>query len=314
MPRIASLLPATTEIVCALGCQDHLVARSHECDFPESVRALPAITSARLDSRKPSRAIDRDVRALIGQALSIYEVDAEALGTLRPELILTQSRCEVCAVTVEDVERALGIWQERGNGERPRVISLAPGDLESVFHDVRRVAEALNVPARGEAVVADLRSRTRAIAGRAAGLQPAPSVLCVEWIEPLMGAGYWVPELVRMAGGRCAVGEAGAMSPWLEWPAVHALDPDVVVAMPCGFGLERTRAELEAQRSGGAWDTTWGRLRAVREGRLFLADGNQYFNRPGPRLVESLEILAEILHPERFRLGHEGRGWVRWKE
>jgi iron complex transport system substrate-binding protein len=309
MPRIASLLPATTEIVCALGMRDALVARSHECDFPAGVRSLPVITSARLDSAKPSGAIDADVRALIGQALSIYEVDAEALKRLRPDVLLTQSRCEVCAVTVADVERALAAWQ--GEDMRPRVISLAPGALESVFRDVLRVAEALGVPERGKTVVQGLRRRTEAIASRAEA--PRPSVLCMEWIEPPMGAGYWVPELVRMAGGRIVVGEPGGTSPWLTWARMHALDPDVLVVMPCGFDFPRTRDELSAQRKSGNWDVTWGRLRAVREGRVFVADGNQYFNRPGPRLVESLEILAEVLHPERFAFGHEGTGWVRWE-
>ncbi len=302
-PRVISLIPSATEIVCALGLADRLVGRSHECDFPDEVRRLPVVTEPKFLTQGTSAEIDRRVKDLLERALSVYRVDALRLKALRPDVIVTQSQCELCAVTLSEVERAVSDWLEA----RPRIVSLEPTGLADLWIDIARVADALGVPERGAALVESLQERMAAIAERAGGLAGRPSVASIEWIDPLMAAGNWMPELVEKAGGVSLFGEAGKHSPGMRWEALVRADPEVIVVLPCGFDMARTRAEMPALT--GRPD--WRELRAVRAGRVFLTDGNQYFNRPGPRLVESLEILAEILHPEAFHLGHEGTGWER---
>jgi iron complex transport system substrate-binding protein len=299
--RIASLLPSTTEIACALGFESRLVGRSHECDYPHGVRSLPVLTRAKLDVRRSSAAIDRDVRGLLERGLSIYEVDVERLRALAPDLILTQDHCEVCAASLADVEAALAQWL----GARPRVLSLDPRTLGDVLRDVARVADALGAPARGRELAAQLSARIADLGERAASQASRPTVACVEWIDPLMAAGNWMPELVALAGGRALFGETGRDSAWTTWEALRASDPDVLVVLPCGFDLARSRAELGPLRA----QPGFCELRAVRSGRAFLVDGNQYMNRPGPRLVDSLAILCELLHPHAFAPAHRGEGW-----
>jgi iron complex transport system substrate-binding protein len=300
MPRVVSLIASATETVCALGFEEQLVGRSHECDFPESVKRLPVCTAPRFDVHGSSREIDDRVKATLQQAVSVYDVDADLLRRLQPEVIVTQAQCEVCAVSLRDVERAVCDWL----GTRPRVVTLNPNRLADVWDDIARVAEALGVPERGDTLVKQLRERMAAITAEVTALA-RPTVACLEWIDPLMAAGNWVPELVEMAGGVNLFGTAGAHAPWMTWEQLRRRDADVIVAMPCGFDLGRTRAEM-AQLTKRE---DWGELRAVRGGRVCVTDGNQFFNRPGPRLVESLEILAEIFHPGRFERGHRGRGW-----
>jgi iron complex transport system substrate-binding protein len=215
-------------------------------------------------------------------------------------VIVTQAQCEVCAVSLRDVERAVCDWL----GSRPRVVTLNPNRLADVWDDIARVAEALSVPERGEALVRRLRGRMAAVTAEVGAL-PRPTVACLEWIDPLMAAGNWVPELVEMAGGVNLFGTAGAHSPWMTWEQLRDRDPEVIVAMPCGFDLARTRAEMAHLTNR----PDWGALRAVRAGRVCATDGNQFFNRPGPRLVESLEILAEIFNPGVFARGHRGPAW-----
>jgi iron complex transport system substrate-binding protein len=299
--RVASLIASATEIVSELGFGDSLVARSHECDWPPAVRSLPAITEPKIDVQASSAAIDREVKALVEEALSVYRVDAERLRDLTPDLVVTQTQCEVCAVSLSDVERALAEW----TGNRPRVVSLEPNALEDVWADVGRVAAALGVPARGEELVAELRGRMDDVAARAAALPDRPRVACIEWIDPLMAAGNWMPELVAMAGGENLFGEPGKHSPWMSWEELVEADPDVLVVMPCGFDVQRSRAEMGPLLER----PEWGELRAVRAGRVAVADGVQYMNRPGPRVAESLEILAEILHPAAFGDRWRGTGW-----
>lgn len=305
-PRIVSLLPSATEIVCALGLRDALVGRSHECDHPPGVEALPACTRARL-ADGTSREIDGRVRDLVSRGLSVYDVDAALLRELAPDVVVTQDQCEVCAASLADVEDALGEWLEA----RPRVVSLSPVLLGDVWDDVRRVGEALGVGSRARALADALTERVSEVGERTGGLT-RPTLACIEWLDPLMSAGNWVPELVALAGGRSVLAESGRHSAWLEPAALAAADPDVVVCMPCGFDLERTRRELGPLAERPAWRS----LRAVRQGRVYLTDGNAYFNRPGPRLADSLEILTEILHPEQFpprRRGARGdTGWARY--
>jgi iron complex transport system substrate-binding protein len=329
--RIVSLLASATEIVSALGFRSDLVGRSHECDFPAGVERLPSVTEPKFPTDGTSYAIDQRVKAILQEGLSVYRVHADALAALRPDVIVTQDQCQVCAVSLSDVEGALCAFV----GTRPKVVSLQPDCLADVWADFRRVAAALGAPERGEALVASVQARMAAVA-EAARPFPRVRVAVIEWIDPLMAAGNWMPELLDMAGGENLFGEAGKHSPmserrrgegrpgseaqpsdlapravasergkWMTFEALAAADPDVIFVTPCGFDLPRTRAEMAPLAATPGWDD----LRAVRAGRVILADGNQYFNRPGPRLAESLEILAEALHPT-LRYGHPG--WERY--
>jgi iron complex transport system substrate-binding protein len=303
MPRIVTLLPSATEIVCALGFEAELVGRSHECDYPPSVARLPALTEAKFDPEGTSAEIDQRVKKIVADALSVYRVDAPKLRELRPDVIVTQSQCEVCAVSESDVEAAVAEWL----GARPRIVSLAPYGLDDIFTDMQRVADALGAPARGVELVARLRNRLAAIAGKARNAAERPTVATIEWIDPLMAAGNWMPTLVEMAGGSNLFGTAGEHSPWMKFDDLAAKDPAVILISPCGFNMDRAAEDLPVLTN----QPKWRQLAAVRNRRVFMADGNEYFNRPGPRIAESLEILAEIVHPELFHFGHEGSGWRR---
>jgi iron complex transport system substrate-binding protein len=305
MQRIVSLLPSSTEIVCALGAGDQLVGRSHECDYPASVVGLPVCTAPKFDPEGSSLEIDQRVKEILRDAVSVYQVDAELLDRLAPDLIVTQSQCEVCAVSLKDVEAA--VHQQLSSC--PSIVSLQPNFLKDVWDDIGRVAAALDQEEKGRRLRADLQQRLEALQAKTSAL-PRPKVACLEWFEPLMAAGNWIPQLVQAAGGDNLFGTAGDHSPWLEWEELAAADPDCIVLLPCGFDLERNRTEMAALER----HPLWSGLRAVRQGQVYLTDGNQYFNRPGPRLVESVEILAEIFHPEVFGLkdgawGHRGTGW-----
>jgi iron complex transport system substrate-binding protein len=300
MPRIVSLLPATTEIVHALGFGDGLVGRSHECDHPSGVEALPIVTEPKVWVDGDSAAIDRQVRDILEQALSVYQVHTDVLREVAPDIVLTQTRCEVCAVSADDVRRAVADHLD----DDVEVVALEPNALADVLDDVRRVARALGVPERGEGLATSMSDRIAAIAERTREL-PRRRVLTIEWIDPPMAAGNWMPELLEAAGGFDLFGRAGEHSPWLDWGAVPAADPDVIVVMPCGFDLDRTRQESPTLTELPGWDD----LRAVRDGRTALVDGHRFFNRPGPRLVESTQILAEILHPDAFAPSYLGDAW-----
>ncbi len=292
-------------MVCGLGCGDWLVGRSHECDYPEQVKRLPAVTAPRFALDGASYAVDQRVRALVEQGLAVYRVDAAALAALAPDIVITQTQCEVCAVSRAELERAVGETLP----SRPRIVALAPDSLADIWRDLRAVADALGVPERGVQQVTRLQARMRSIAERAAGLEPKRRIACIEWMDPLMAAGNWTPELIAMAGATDLFGTPGAHAPTLEWGEVLAADPDAIWVTPCGFDLSRTRQEMAALAARPGWRG----LRAVREGNVFLADGNAFFNRPGPRVAETLEILAEALHPEAFRYGHRGTGWERYE-
>lgn len=299
--RIVSLLPSATEIVAALGLTDAIVGRSHECDYPPEIQDRPICTEARLNSEQPSAQIDADVLALAKQALSIYTIKTDVIEQLQPTHIVTQNQCDVCAVSFADVEKAVA----QLSSSQPKVISLQPNVLSDVWADIERVAVTLGVDS--QALLAQLHSRVEACRQKTQGLSDSerPTVACIEWTDPLMAAGNWIPELVDLAGGYPVFGAIGQHSPYLESDALVAADPDAIAIMPCGFDLERTRQETQLL----AQHPEWSSLHAVRTGKVFLTDGNSYFNRPGPRLVDSLEILAEILHPELFDFGYRGRVW-----
>ena len=302
--RIVSLIASATEIVAALGFGEQLVGRSHECDFPADVLPLPACSEPRIDVNGSSREIDDRVKDALRDAVSVYRVHANMLEELRPTHIITQTQCEVCAVSLKDVEQAVCEMVS----SRPQIVSLAPMGLTDVWDDIRRVAQALGAPERGEALVTSLQQRLATVASRANGTTSQPTIACIEWIAPLMCAGNWVPELVSIAGGRDVLGQPGVHSPYISFEQLAAADPEIIAVMPCGFDIPRTRVEMAALANEPAWQS----LRAVQTGKVFLTDGNQYFNRPGPRLVESAEILGELLHPDVFAPRHSGTGWTAW--
>ncbi len=292
--RIVSLLPSATEIVCALGAGENLVGISHECDFPEAIRDRPVVTHSRIDAHGSSRAIDTAVRAaVVHDALSVYAVDEAMLGALAPAVLVTQDLCEVCAVSLDDVRTAVARLAHR---EKIRIVSLRPTRLEDVLTDVERVATAIGRETQGTAVRAALSQRISAIADRAARAARAasqPRVVTLEWMDPLMLGGTWMPELIALAGGIAVGASAGQPAPTVEPRTLAELRPDVVVVKPCGFSLERALAERDVI------ERTVTRVIGA-AARVYVTDGNAFFNRPGPRLVESLEIMAACVHPALF--------------
>ncbi|MBM10213.1 MAG: cobalamin-binding protein [Magnetovibrio sp.] len=299
--NIVTLLASATEIVCALGYEDELIARSHECDYPVSVTTLPACTESKINKNNVSIDIDAQVKTIVEQGLSVYRVDGDLLRRLQPNFIITQTQCEVCSASPKDLANAVQDW----TGGKPNIVSLEPNRLSDVWTDIQNVANALGVPERGEELIVELQGRMDKIQARISQVKKRPRVACIEWIDPLMAAGNWMPELVEKAGGKNIFGEAGIHSPWVAWKAFCDADPDLVLIMPCGFNMRESRRDMPVLTDRPEWST----LKAVRTNRVYLADGNQYFNRPGPRLVESLEILSELLHPELCAFGHEAVGW-----
>lgn len=299
--RIVSLIPSATEIVAALGLTDCLVGRSHECDYPSTVRSLPVCTQPKFNPEGTSLEIHNRVTDVLQAALSVYAIKTDVLEQLQPTHIITQAQCEVCAVSLGDVEQAV----DQLTHSHPRIISLQPATLADVWADIQRVADGLGVTA--DPTVATITQRINECCALTASIPAGdrPTVACIEWIEPLMAAGNWIPELVIMAGGRSLFGAVGQHSPWLKWDALVEANPDAIILMPCGFDLQRTRQEALTLTQHPQWSS----LKAVQQGRVYATDGNQYFNRSGPRLVDSLEILVEILHPELGHVGYQGNGW-----
>ncbi len=301
--RIISLLPSATEIVHGLGFGANLVGRSHECDFPAGVEALPVCTRPRVILEGSSADIDRSVKQALQDAVAIYEVLKDKLSELAPDLLVTQDQCDVCAVSLAEVELALAATL----GTAARIVSLNPTDLAAVYMDIARVATALGAEAAGTSLINEMTDRIGAVAAKTSAIQNRPRIATIEWCDPLMAAGNWVPELISLAGGIDIFGNAGQHAPWIEDAALLAADPDVIIFMPCGFDLARTHAEARAclERPG------WSSLKAATTGRIYSTDANAYFNRPGPRLANSTEILGEIVHPELFGENGHGTSWRR---
>jgi iron complex transport system substrate-binding protein len=286
--RVVSLLPSATEMVHFAGAS--LVGVTHECDYPPAVRDLPALTSPRLDPTAGSAEIDAAVGRLMTDEGSLYALDTELLERLAPDLVITQGLCEVCAVSTDLVREAVS-----GLSPEPKILSLNPTSLRDVLEDSVRVGEALGRGARTRRKVADLEDRLARVEETVRGL-PRPRVACIEWLDPPYSAGHWVPEMVRLSGGEDIIARTGEPSVRLSWEAVFKAAPEVIVLMPCGFGAERAAEEARAlTRLEG-----WAELPAVRDGRVWAVDANSYFSRPAPRLVDGVEILSRILHPEAF--------------
>ncbi|MHB1178896.1 MAG: cobalamin-binding protein [Daejeonella sp.] len=303
--RIISLLPAATEIIYALGLEGNLVGRSHECDYPESVKDLPVCSSAKFISGSDSAAIDRQVKEILSDALSIYTIDKDIVRTLKPNVIITQTQCEVCAVSQKDVDEALeGLLHQHC-----RVISLEPHVLSDIFKDIKNIADGLGANEQADALLDTADERINIIRHKLKFISEKPKVACVEWLAPLMIAGNWTPELVEIAGGNPILAINGKHSPFVDFAAVLREDPDILIVMPCGFSIPRTLQEINLLLELPFWQN----LAAVKSNRIYIADGNHYFNRSGPRLVDSIEILAEIIHPKQFIFGYEGEGWIKFK-
>ena len=297
--RIVSLLASGTEIVCALGAGDQLVGRSHECDNPEWVRRLPACTRPAFDVDMSSGAIDAEVRRRIKQGEPLYHVDAELINSLSPDVLITQVHCDVCAVTPGDVARAGCVTV----GDQ--VVSLSAGSLSGIDDGVRNVARAIGREADAERLIGDMHARIDAVRAAVRGYS-RPSVLLLEWTDPLFTSGNWGPELIDAAGGETLLAEAGHHSVPVTWEHIADANPDYLIVAPCGFNLDRALKDLEVleQMPG------WFELSAVRNGRVAFADGNKFFNRSGTTVVETVEILAEILHGHEQPARWRGAAWV----
>jgi iron complex transport system substrate-binding protein len=299
--RIVSLIPGGTEILAALGLTDQIVGRSHECDYPPEIHNRPVCTQARVNSHRPSREIHDDVNDLLQSALSIYDIKTDILEKLQPTHIITQDQCDVCAVSLAEVEKAVATLIHNS----PQIISLKPNQLEDVWQDIERVSNIFGVDS--VKVLENLEARVTICRRKIQGLSltELPRVACIEWTDPLMTAANWIPELVDLAGGQSQFSVTGQPSSTLSWETLLKNNPDIIIFMPCGYDLNRTRqdAKLFTQRPD------WQKLHASQSGRVYIADGHAYFNRPGPRLADSIEILAEILHPEIFDYGYKGTAW-----
>jgi len=298
--RIVSLLASATEIVCALGAGEMLVGRSHECDNPEWVRRLPACSEPAFDVTVSSREIDEEVRRRLHAGEPLYRIHTELIQELRPDLLLTQSHCEVCAITPGDVERS-GVCITGA-----RQVAVSASKLEDIFGSIRLIAAALGMEARGEEVVAREQARLENVRRVCAGLS-APSLVMVEWADPVFAMGNWGPELVEIANGRLLIGHKGEYSTAMQPERLREVDPEFLIVAPCGYGLERSLRELPILERH-PW---WGELQAVRNGRVAFADGNTFFNRSGMTVSRTAEIIAEILHGVTFAGTRDGQWcWV----
>jgi iron complex transport system substrate-binding protein len=302
--RIVSLLPSATEIVCALGLEGSLVGRSHECDYPESVKSLPVCSEANFPDGLSSADIDTKIKEILADALSVYTVKREVVKQLSPDVVITQAQCEVCAVSLTEVEQALENFLDK----QAHIISLQPNTLDDIFNDIKTVAQTLNIAEAGERLVEDLTERVDIIRHKLKFMENKPTVACIEWLEPMMVSGNWIPELVSIAGGTPILAQAGKHSPYVSWDDIRENDPEIILLMPCGFSIERTMREINILLQ----QPSFSELKAVKNNRIYIADGNHYFNRPGPRIVDSVEILAEIIHPKQFAFGNEGEGWIKF--
>jgi iron complex transport system substrate-binding protein len=292
--RIVSLLPAATEWICEFGAGPELVGRSHECDYPPEVQDVPVVTEPTYEADGDAAAIDAAVDEQLQAGLSLYRVDLERVKALAPDLIVTQDQCEVCAVSLSDLEAELRNWA----GADMEIVSLQPQTLKGVLDEALRLGRTLGRLDAAMQTIGNLETGLRALRSqigvdRDTNPQSLPSVACIEWMEPLMVAGHWMPDVVEMAGGRAVLGAAGEPTRSVDWANLQAADPDVIAVLPCGFSLEDTRRDLHylTERPG------WNELSAVQAGRVALFDGNAYFNRPGPRLYRAIELLASVLHP-----------------
>ncbi len=288
--RIISLLPSATEIVCELGLVEQLVGVSHDCDWPPEINGKPILSESLIGSELPSSQVDSLVRQQVHQGRSVYHLDERQLESLKPDLILTQELCEVCAPAYTDVVQAAKILDYP-----TKIVSLEPTTVEEILDNVRLIGSLTGQTQKAQHLIDQLQHRIDKVIERADLIEAPPRVLCIEWLDPLFVAGHWVPQMVEMAGGD-TFGEVDDHAYQISWEEVERFNPEIIVLMPCGFDPERTATELELITSYEGWDE----LNAVKNDQVFLVHGSFYFNRPGPRVVTGLEILARVFHPKLF--------------
>lgn len=303
--RIISLLPAATEIICALGLQENLVGRSHECDYPKETQNLPICSDAKFISGNDSAKIDAQVKEILTEALSIYKIDKDLIKSLKPDFIITQNQCEVCAVSEKDVEDALNDLVDTN----VKLISLQPNTLNDILREIKEIAVQLNAEERGNQLIEELEERIDIVKHKLKYFPEKPKVAIIEWLSPLMIAGNWIPELVEIAGGKSILAENGKHSPFVEWQQVYDENPDVLIIAPCGFKINRTLQEIDLLLNQPGWRD----LDAIKNNRVYIADGNAYFNRSGPRIIDTIDMLAEMITPKYFAFGYEGEGWIKFE-
>ena len=301
--RVLSLLSSTTEVVYALGCEDQLVGRSHECDYPPEVMTLPICTKPKFNVDGSSIEVDGQVKSILQNALSVYYINEDLLKELKPDIILTQSQCEVCAVSEKDLKGVV----KNITGINPDIISVEPNLVKDIFKDIKIIAEALNVVDKGADLIEFMKNRIRTLK-KSYDDKSELTVAAIEWIDPLMAAGNWVPELIEIAGGINLFGEAGKHSPWMEYKDLIEKDPQTIIIMPCGYNIQKSIFEIDSLIKQKGWQ----KINAVHNNKVYITDGNQYFNRPGPRIIESLEILIEIFHDDKTNFKHLDSGWIKF--
>ncbi len=299
--RIVSLLASGTEIVCGLGAGKDLVGRSHECDNPDWVKRLPVCTRPAFDVEMSSKEIDAEVRRRLKENEPLYHIDAELIAELKPDLLITQEHCEVCAVTPRDVART------GCEDLAKQVLALSAGTVRGIYDGIRAVAKAINRTAAARALVADIQGKIDNV-HRAVRQKPAPTVAVLEWTDPIFPMGNWGPELVEAANGKLLLGETGGHSSATSWARVREADPDYLIVAPCGYNLSRSTREIPILEALPGWFE----LSAVKNGRVAFADGNEFFNRSGTTIADTVEIIAEILHGYRFERRWENRAWQRY--
>ena len=294
-------MSSTTEVVYALGCEDQLVGRSHECDYPPAVMNLPICTKPKFNVDGSSIEVDGQVKSILQNALSVYYINEDLLKELKPDIILTQSQCEVCAVSEKDVKSVV----KNITGINPDIISVEPNSVKDIFKDIKIIAEALNVVDKGADLIDFMKNRIRTLK-KSYDVKSELTVAAIEWIDPLMAAGNWVPELIEMAGGINLFGEAGKHSPWMKYKDLIEKDPHNIIIMSCGYNIQKSIIEIDSliKQKG------WKEINAVQNDKVYITDGNQFFNRPGPRIIDSLEILIEIFHNDKTDFKHIDSGWI----
>ena len=306
--KIVTLIPSATEIVAFLGQKNSIVGRSHECDYPKDLNNVAKLTSPKLNVDGTSDEINKQINTILENSLSVYKVDVQKLKKLDPDFIITQAHCEVCAVSFAEVENIVAKYLSR----KTKIISLEPNTLNDVFNDIKKVAKDLNIENESNnKLIENLKIRLKKIKHLATTQKQKPSVACIEWIYPLMIAGNWIPEMVEIAGGTNILGKSGNNSHWIKFEEIIDQNPEIIIFIPCGFDIKKTKKELNNYIKK---NNSLHSLKAYKNHKLFVADGNQFFNRPGPRLIESLEIFAEIIHPNIFDFKHKGMSWINYND
>ena len=303
MKKIVTLIPSATEIVSFLGKKDFIVGKSHECDYPEDLNNIKKLTSPKINVEGTSGEIHKEITEILENSLSVYKVDVNELKKLNPDIVVTQAHCEVCAVSFSEVQEIVTNHLDKNT----KIISLQPNTLDDVFEDIKRVAKGLNIDEiKIKNLIKPLEEKLKNIQVRSSK-KKKKTIACIEWIDPLMAAGNWIPEMVKISGGEDVFGKSGKDSHWIKFDEVKKYNPEIIIFLPCGYDIEKTKNEVENLFNQ---QNKWNALDAFMNKEIYIVDGNQFFNRPGPRLLESLEIFAEIIHTGLFNFNHNEDGWI----